>query len=362
MTFSLANGASNEIDNLPVDSVCALTETDSDNATSISASIDGASPVAASQGNPISVSLAAGSNHTAVVTNTYAGGQLAITKTVSDGPSISYGSGPFTVTAVCTYEGQTLYDSSAAGTDPVTSIVGGQTVTLGPVFPVGTSCAVAETDAGGATSSSGPATVLIVGPTGGQTVGLVTTDIANTFSTGSLKITKVVNVADGAIQAYGDTTYEATVTCTWAKDGATLTIPLPNSGVVDLSAANGYTATVTGLIAGANCGVVESATGGATTSVVSAAVTPSTIPVDGTSDVTITNTFGTGSLVIDKDFAGTSDAIARFGRGPTHTYTAAVNRDSGRCHRCTTEVVAPPVADSTTPQFAPAIRPVTVAV
>ena len=72
----------------------------------------------------------------------------------------------------------------------------------------------------------------------------------------------------GAIQAYGDTTYEATVTCTWAKDGATLTIPLPNSGVVDLSAANGYTATVTGLIAGANCGVVESATGGATTSVV----------------------------------------------------------------------------------------------
>ena len=324
MTFSLANGDSNEIENLPVDSVCALIETDSDHATSISASLDGASPVAATQGNPISVSLAAGSNHTEVVTNTYAGGQLAITKTVADGPSISYGSGPFTVTAVCTYQGQKLYDSSASGSDAATSIRGGETITLTPVFPVGTSCAVAETDAGGATSSTGPTSVLIVGPTGGQTVGLVTTNITNTFSTGSLKITKVVNVAGDAIQNYGNTTYEATVTCTWVKDGVTLTIPLPGSGVVELSALNGYTATVTGLIAGASCNVVESATGGATSSVVSA-VTPSTIPAGGTSDVTITNTFSTGSLVIDKDFAGTSDAIARFGQGPTHTYTAAVS-------------------------------------
>jgi large repetitive protein len=323
MTFPLSEDGTNEIDSLPVDAVCSLVETDSDNATSISASIDGGSPVSATQGGPITIPLAAGVNHTAVVTNTYAGGQLAIMKTVSEAGSLGYGSGPFTVTAVCTYQGQTLYDSSATGTDPATSIVGGQTVTLAPVFPVGTSCAVAETDAGGATSSSGPATVLIVGPTGGNTTGITTTTITNTFSEGSLKVTKVVHLANDAIQNYGDASYQATVTCTWVKDGTTLTIPLPNGGIVDLTAENGYTQTITGLIAGASCGVVESETSGATTSVVSA-VSPSPIVANGESDVTITNTFDTGSLVIDKDFAGTSEAIARFGQGPTHSYTAAV--------------------------------------
>jgi uncharacterized repeat protein (TIGR01451 family) len=323
MIFPLAEDGTKEIDSLPVDAVCSLFETGSDNATSISASVDGGSPVSATEGGPITISLAAGLNHTAVVTNTYAGGKLAVMKTVSEAGSLGYGSGPFTVTAVCTYQGQTLYDSSATGTDPATSIVGGQTVTLTPVFPVGTSCAVAETDAGGATSSSGPATVLIVGPTGRNTTGLTTTTIMNTFAEGNLKVTKVVHLAGDAIQNYGDASYQATVTCTWVKDGTTLTIPLPNGGVIELTATNGYTQTVTGLIAGATCGVVESETSGATTSVVSA-VSPSPIVANGESDVTITNTFDTGSLVIDKDFAGASEAIARFGQGPTHSYTAAV--------------------------------------
>src|SRR6202000_378611 len=104
--------------------------------------------------------------------------------------------------------------SSPAGTDTPTTIFGGQTVTLAPVFPVGTSCAVNETDAGGATSSSGPATVLIVGPTAGHTTGRATTTITTPSSKASLKITKVVNVAHGAIQNYGAPTFEATVTCT----------------------------------------------------------------------------------------------------------------------------------------------------
>ena len=65
--------------------------------------------------------------------------------------------------------------------------------------------------------ATGPATVLIVGPTGAQTVGLVTTNITNTFSKGSLKITKVVNVAADAIQNYGVGPFQATVTCTWKK-------------------------------------------------------------------------------------------------------------------------------------------------
>ena len=318
LAFSLNANQSNEIDNLPVNAVCVLRETDSSHATSIAASIDGGTAVPTSQGAAITVALPAGSAHTAVVTNTFAGGQLAITKTVSDAGPITYGSGPFTVSVVCTYQGQTLYDST--GADPTISIVGGQTITLAPVFPVGTSCSVAETDAGGATSSTAPATVLIVGPTGSQTVGLVTTNITNTFAKGSLKVTKIVDVAGNALQNYGVGPFEATVTCTWVKDGTTLTIPLPNSGVVYLTAGDGYTSTVTGLIAGATCNVVESATGGATTSVVGA-ISPSTIVAGGTSAVTITNTFKTGSLFIDKDRLGTAAAVTRFGQG---SYTASV--------------------------------------
>jgi uncharacterized repeat protein (TIGR01451 family) len=51
------------------------------------------------------------------------------------------------------------------------------------------------------------------------------------------------------------------------------------------------------------------------------AVSPATIPVNGTSNVTITNDFKTGSLIIKKARLGTFTAVARFGQG---TYTASV--------------------------------------
>jgi uncharacterized repeat protein (TIGR01451 family)/LPXTG-motif cell wall-anchored protein len=139
----------------------------------------------------------------------------------------------------------------------------------------------------------------------------VTVSVTNTFSAGSVQITKQ-RTGDGA-DRYGAGPFTAQLVCTWQKDGQTLTIPLPDAGIVTLDAADGYTATVTGLIQGAHCDTTETATGGATTVV----VTPAdgvTVPAGDPAQVTITNTFDTGSLVIDKKRVG--DGVALFGAGP----------------------------------------------
>ncbi len=310
-SFTLSGGDSKLVDTLPVRSVCLLAETDSGHASSITVSADGGSATSVVQGQTVSIPLSANVAHTALVTNHYKGGTLSVSKTVAG--DTSYGSGPFTVAVTCTWYGQTLYSGSF-------TIVGGQTVPLSTVFPVGTSCAVSETDPAGATSTSQTASsVLIPAPTGVQTVGLVTVGITNTFTDGTFTVTKAFTGAGKTLYGIGGT-YTATVTCGWSNGTTAMTIPLPASGVVTLDPSNSYTATVTGLIAGANCSAVETAVGGATSHTVGT-VAPATVPAGGTSAVTITNEFDTGSLVIVKARAGTISAISRFGAGP---FTVAV--------------------------------------
>ena len=92
------------------------------------------------EAQPYAITLGTHAEYDALVLNSYAGGKLAVEKTVS-GSGAAYGTGPFTVAVECTYDGQTLYDGDF-------TIVDGQTVTLAPVFPIGTLCAIDETDAG----------------------------------------------------------------------------------------------------------------------------------------------------------------------------------------------------------------------
>ncbi|MES1170586.1 MAG: DUF5979 domain-containing protein, partial [Leifsonia sp.] len=242
--------------------------------------------------------------------NVYDGGTLAVSKTIAGSGAGAYGSGPFAFSVDCTYGSQTLYSGSSA-------IAAGETVNFAPVFPVGTQCAVHETDAGGATTAAPDTSVTIVGPTGAQTVGLVTASLTNTFTTGTFEVDKAFAGA-GAAQ-YGAGPFTAQVTCTWTKDSTVLTIPLPDSGVVTLDAANSYTASVTGLIAGASCSAVETADGGAT-STAGGSASPALVPADGTSIQTITNHYDTGSLTISKVQTGEGQAL--YGDG---TYTASVS-------------------------------------
>jgi len=293
--FTLADGEERVITGLPVTATCVLRESDADGATTITARVNGGAGATVVQNQAVTVPLGTGTEYTAAITNHYAGGQLAVTKTIA-GDS-SYADGPFTIDITCTYDGQTLHDGDLV-------ILGGETKTLSEVFPIGTSCALDETDTGGATSHTAASSVTIV-------AGTTSAGITNTFTTGTLRVEKAFT--GPGKDDYGVGPFEAQVDCTWTKSpgGTALTIPLPGSGIVELTSANGYAASVTGLIAGADCTVTETKTGGATTSTVGAVAA---VPAGGTSTVTITNDFQTGSLEIDKERIGAG--ASRFGAGP----------------------------------------------
>ena len=306
-TFTVAAGGAHTITDLPVTARCELAETDSDGATRIGIAVDGGARTTVSQGQAYAVALGPNAGYTADVRNTYDGGQLAVTKTVTGtgvGTGSGYETGPFAIHVACTYDTQNLFTGDF-------SLIDGQSHLLAPVFPVGTLCAITETDAGGATGPAAGSSVVIPGPVGAQVTGFVNVGLVNAFDTGSLQIVKA---RTGSAARYGAGPFVAQVVCTWDKPGSPdLVIPLPAGGLVTLDNANGYTATVTGLIGGADCAVTETQTGGSTSHTVST-IAPAAIPVGGTSTVTITNDYATGSLVIDK--VRTGPGVARFGDGP----------------------------------------------
>lgn len=280
--FTLADGETHTVSDLPVTARCQLREADSDGATSIGVRVDGGSSTSVSENGPATITLGTNAEYEAVVTNTYASGFLSVTKDITG--ATEYGDAEFTVAVECTYDGQTLFDDSFTLSD-------GDTETLTPRFPVGTVCDIAETDAGGATVQAGDRSVTI-------STGTTNTVLTNRFDTGTLRIDKTVTGATG----YGAGPFEAEVTCTWDRPGESdLVIPLPDSGLVTLDADNGYTAEVTGLIAGADCTVTETKSGAATHHSVSAP-SPRYIPADGESVVEIENHYAVGSLRIDKAF------------------------------------------------------------
>jgi uncharacterized repeat protein (TIGR01451 family) len=292
-SFTLADGASHTVTGIPVTARCDVREADSDAATTIGMQVGSGSSTTVAENQPYQVTLGTAAEYVVTATNTYASGRLSVTKDVTG--ATEYGDGEFDVAVECTYDGQTLFDGTFTLED-------GDTELLTPHFPVGTVCDISETQAGGATVAAGDRSVTIV-------TGTTDSVLTNRFDVGSLRIDKE---RTGAWELYGAGPFEAQVVCTWDRPGESdLVIPLPDSGLVALTAGNGYTATVTGLIAGADCTVTETKDGAATHHSVSAP-SPSTIPADGESVVEIENHFATGSLRIDKvrDIAEGAEAFA----------------------------------------------------
>lgn len=294
--FRLASGASHTVSGLPVTAVCQLRESDADHATSIGVRLGSGSTTTVAQNAPATLTLGTAASYTATVTNTYASGRLSVTKDVTG--ATEYGDATFTVDVECTYDGQTLHTGTFTLED-------GDTELLTPRFPVGTVCDISETDAGGATVAAADRSVTIV-------AGTTNTVLTNRFDVGTLRIDKTVTGAD---TLYGAGPFQAQVTCTWDRPGQSdLAIPLPGSGLVDLTAGNHYTATVTGLIAGADCTVTETKTGASTHRSVTLP-SPRYIPANGQSVVAIENHFAVGSVRIDKERLTASGAEA-FDDGP----------------------------------------------
>lgn len=307
-SFTLADTDSRTVTGIPVTARCVVREADSDGATTIGMRVGSGSTTTVAENAPYTVTLGTDAEYVVTATNTYASGRLSVTKEVTG--ATEYGDGEFDVAVECSYDGQTLFDGTFTLQD-------GDTELLTPHFPVGTSCAITETQAGGATVAAADRSVTI-------TAGTTNTVLTNRFDVGTLRIDKE---RTGAWELYGAGPFEAQVVCTWDRPGETdLVIPLPDSGIVALTAGNGYTATVTGLIAGADCTVTETKDGAATHHAVSAP-SPSTIPADGESVVQIENYFATGSLRIDK-VRDIADGAEDFAVGPFEVEIACgIDRD-----------------------------------
>lgn len=227
------------VQNLPTGASCRVTETDSGGANSTTA--------------PITI-VVGGSNAQPVdgtVTNTFTTGSLRVDKTLSGAPANGLDpalSDTYEVELSCTrvVNGATIAVPIPGG---ATRTITGAGTALYSGLPTGASCALAETDAGHATSHT-------FSPAGPYTIGAGATPIVvsltNVFANGQLRVEKSVDAPEGFPVPE---TFTATVSCTWF--GAA--VPLPSGGVVTV--ATGSPATVTGIPIGSICAVTESDAG-----------------------------------------------------------------------------------------------------
>lgn len=304
IVFTLADGETFTAPEgtIPVGAECTVTETDGFFADEVV--IVGDNVVDKGDG---SATVTPGDEPAEVtVTNGYGAGTLVVEKVVDGAGAEQYGTGSFTFSATCTYQGQILLDESF-------ELVGGATRSFG-VFPSGTECVVDETGDGGATATELSPEGGAVTIAAGDPVGAVTATAVNTFDVGSIEVVKVVE-GDGA-ELYGAGPFTAEVSCTWQREGETLDVDLPLDGVVTLSGENDYRASIDGIIVGAECRVIETDAAGATSSSIDADVV--TVPAndEGAAQaavVTITNTFDVTSLDVTKVVQGNLDAAGAAG-------------------------------------------------
>lgn len=305
-TLTAVDGEISGILNLPWGSACTVADDrESSGATDFDAT------TVTIQRDPQTVPLV-------IATNTYDDASLTLAKAVqsaavdADGVPVTYG--PFEFAVSCTFLGSPVTAAGFEADPMVVTLADGASSTLTDL-PAGSSCSVAETDDKGAIS-----TALVVTTTSGSTPvdGSDTTVVlsaddagttvtaTNSYGTGSLEITKVV---DGpAAELVGSGPFTVAVRCVLDDDSGSRIVW---DGTVVLGGELPLLATLDDIAAGAECAVTEPDDGGATTT----AVTPGEIVVgvDQLASVTITNTFEVGAIRIDKTVSGDG---AAYGTGP----------------------------------------------
>lgn len=309
--ITLTPGTPTTVDDLPWGADCTVVEDDAGQTSSTATHV-----TVGTDTDPVPV---------VTVTNRYDLAGLVVIKHVdssavdTSGDPIVYG--PFPVTAECTFLGNPVYATGYGPATPMAAdLADGGTLVLNGL-PAGASCVVTESDAKGADATTVTATNTngTTGPTSGTTTTIALTPdtaggastnvvaVANSFGVGSLHLLKVVD-GDGG-PAFGAGPFRLHVTCT--LDDATGTRTTWD-GTVTLGGGQPLETTIGNIASGSVCDVTEPGAGGANAST----VTPGqvTIGTGGTVTVTVTNTFDTGSIHIDKlrDGAG----VALYGAGP----------------------------------------------
>lgn len=252
-------------DRIPVGASCAVTETDKFFADDIFVTGDNVVDNGAGE-----ATVTPGVDPAAIVfTNAYDAATVTLGKVVDGAGAALYGTKPFTFAVKCEYHGQTPFEGEF-------EILGGSTKTLGP-FPAGTSCAMKETKAAGATTTTlEPADGVVVlacetepepadrasaTPARADRDCDVTLTATNTFDLTSFDVVKKVT---------GDTTvdgakgpFEVAAVCTWLVDGQRVALDVPGGDTRKLSKANGYRAGFTELPSSTECEVTETDAKGA---------------------------------------------------------------------------------------------------
>ncbi|KAA9132386.1 DUF5979 domain-containing protein [Microbacterium caowuchunii] len=262
------------------------------------------------------------------VTNRYEYASLTVRKSVTAATGFGVPTG-FGFAVVCTYLGEEVLDVTFTLDQDGSRTFDG--------LPARAECTVTETDPRGADDTI--ASVQVVSPTAPPVIdqdgrevripqlspdgsdGAVTNTVVfdNLYDVAGLTITKSLQGA-GAAQFGAERTFVAVIMCVFRGERLVDTM-------VELNAGNGWSASVPGVVAGAECLVTEPDRAGAD----AVAITPNdgdatvghvTLPASGAAQVEMTNWYLTGGVEVTKVFAG--DAAAQYGTADFEVQLACV--------------------------------------
>lgn len=296
-TFTLQAGDARPFDDLPSGAECTVEETGTSGAadTEIVLTEDdtASEPDAATESSFTLLPYGDGSTEprtTAAFTNVYTVGAVEITKEVAGADQ--WADADFVLSMVCSLPDVSpnpVYSSSTTLNSP------DNLVWTVENLPTGATCEVTETQSGGANSTSGPITLTV----GDDNEAPVTGTLTNTFTTGSLQVTKTLAGAPAnALTPATEFEYEVSLSCTREVNGATAEVAIPGGATRSITGAG--TALYQGLPTGASCAVEETDAGFATSHTLSPAgpyvIGTGTTPLA----VGLTNVFANGSVSIEK--------------------------------------------------------------
>jgi len=307
---------------LPSGASCTVTETGTGEAASTGVKVtqNGSTLVDSPSSPTATFNLATGTSATttAAFTNHFTTGGLDLSKVVTGAGAGLWGAGPFTVRVVCTFDDDLVVGTPAATAyDGTKDLTGGDTWKLRNL-PTGANCTVSEPKTGGANATTVVPSTLTIGTTNQPVT------ITNTFTVGSVQVTKAIADGLGLLAPWKDTVYEFTLSCTkdFNGDGTAESFPVPNP----VKTVTGPGSVIwAGLPTGASCAAAETGiTYPAGTPTQPAPVVTSTggvtIAAGETKGQTLTNTFSTAKVQITKTITG--DAATTWGTGP-FTFTVA---------------------------------------
>ncbi len=296
-SFTLKAGETRAFDDLPSGAECTVRETGTAGAadTEVVLTEDDAASEPESTTESTFTLLPYGDGSTAprttaAFTNIYTVGAVEITKEIAG--ASEWAGEDFVLDMVCSLDDVSpnpVYASSQTLNSP------DNLVWTVENLPTGATCEVTETSSGGANSTSGPITLTVGDDPDAPVTGMFT----NTFTTGSLEVTKTLEGAPAnALTPATEFEYEVSLSCTREVNGADIAVAIPGGATRTITGAG--TALYQGLPTGAECEVEETDAGFAT----SHTLTPDGPYTIGTGTtplaVALTNTFANGSVSIEK--------------------------------------------------------------